>query len=182
VRELIKVGYHHAEGIVVSPEQVALAHAQSLPQVRLGDLLTLLANGDVAWDAVVATDVLEHLDKEEVLHTFDSVARGLRPGGVFLARLPNAGRPFGGSIHYRDFTHGTWFTERSIRQVANASALRTATALPCRPTAHGLRSGLRVALWRGFESVMKLALAAATGVVHGTPLTQNLTFVARMPV
>jgi 2-polyprenyl-3-methyl-5-hydroxy-6-metoxy-1,4-benzoquinol methylase len=182
VRELIRSGYHRAEGVDVSPEQVALAHVQGLSQVRLGDLHTLLAEGDATWDAVVATDVLEHLDKEEVLHTFDSVARGLRPGGVFIARVPNAGSPFGGSIRYGDFTHETWFTERSVRQLANASGFSEVTALPCRPIAHGFKSGLRVAVWRGFESAMRLAYGAETGVLRGAILTQNLTFVARMPV
>ena len=71
--------------------------------------------------AVTATDLLEHLTKPEVLATFDAAAAALRPGGRFIARVPNAVSPFGGHIRYGDFTHETWFTARSVRQLAAAA-------------------------------------------------------------
>lgn len=179
VRELLAAGYTRTEGVDVSREQVEIARASGLDQVRQGDLHELDAGDGAAYDAVIATDVLEHLDKEEVLRTFDSVLRALRPGGCFIARVPNAGSPFGGSIRYGDFTHETWFTERSVRQLANAAGFSHVLALPCRPPVHGWKSGLRFGVWRGFEGLMKVAYGAETGVTRGAILTQNLTFVAR---
>ncbi len=179
VRELLAAGYTRTEGVDVSPEQVAIAQAAGLTQVRLGDLHEIAADAEAAYDTVIATDVLEHLDKEEVLRTFDSVFRALRLGGCFIARVPNAGSPFGGSIRYGDFTHETWFTERSVRQLANVAGFSDVLALPCRPPVHGWKSGLRLGVWRGFEGLMKVAYGAETGVTRGAILTQNLTFVAR---
>jgi 2-polyprenyl-3-methyl-5-hydroxy-6-metoxy-1,4-benzoquinol methylase len=181
VRELFSAGYSRAEGLDVSPEQVAIAQAAGLTQVRLGDLHELADETRSGYDAVIATDVLEHLDKEEVLRTFDSVVAALRPGGCFIARVPNAGSPFGGAIRYGDFTHETWFTERSVRQLANAAGFAEVAAYPCRPPVHGWKSGLRHGVWRGFEGLMKVAYGAETGVTRGAILTQNLIFVTRRP-
>ena len=72
---------------------------------------------------MTATDLLEHLTKPEVLATFDAVAAALRPGGRFVARVPNAVSPFGGHTRYGDFTHETWYTARSVRQLAAAAGL-----------------------------------------------------------
>lgn len=181
VRELLSAGYSQAEGVDVSPEQVAIARATGLTQVRHGDLHELADGTQSPYDAIIATDVLEHLDKEEVLRTFDSVFTALRPGGCFIARVPNAGSPFGGAIRYGDFTHETWFTERSVRQLANAAGFADVAAYPCRPPVHGWKSGLRFGVWGGFEGLMKVAYGAETGVTRGAILTQNLTFVARTP-
>jgi predicted TPR repeat methyltransferase len=169
---------YDASGIDISPEQVALAHADGLTQVRHGDHRELLRErpGEVA--AVTATDLLEHLTKPEVLATFDAVAAALRPGGRFVARVPNAVSPFGGHIRYGDFTHETWYTARSVRQLAAASGFDSVEVTDCPPTAHGVVSTARATLWKPVSGLIKLALAIETGVVRGHIVTQNLTFAA----
>ena len=114
-----------------------------------------------------------------MLATFDSAAAALRPGGVLVARVPNAVSPFGGHIRYGDFTHETWFTARSVRQLAAATGFRPVTVLSCPPVAHGLVSAARVAVWKPISGLYKLALAAETGTLRGHIVTQNLTVVAR---
>ena len=107
----------------------------------------MLADRGGQLAAVTATDLLEHLTKPEVLATFDAVAAALRPGGRFVARVPNAVSPFGGHIRYGDFTHETWFTARSIRQLAAAAGLRPVQVIGCPPPAHGIASAARAAIW-----------------------------------
>lgn len=53
--------------------------------------------------AAVATDLVKHMTKEEMLGAFDRVALALMAVGVFVAREPNAVSPFGGCIRYGDF-------------------------------------------------------------------------------
>ena len=178
VRLLLADGYD-AEGADVSPEQVAIARAAGLDRVRLADYLELLAGRPGALAAVTATDLLEHLAKPEVLQTFDAVAAALRPGGVFIARVPNSVSPFGGHIRYGDFTHESWFTARSVRQLAAAAGFAAVTVLPCPPPAHGAASAARAVLWKLVSGGCKVALAAETGMLRGHVVTQNLTFVAR---
>jgi 2-polyprenyl-3-methyl-5-hydroxy-6-metoxy-1,4-benzoquinol methylase len=177
VRCLLADGYD-AAGIDVSPEQVALANESGLGQLRLGDYRELLAERPGELAAVTATDLLEHLTKPEVLATFDGVAAALRPGGRFIARVPNAVSPFGGHIRYGDFTHETWFTARSVNQLAAAAGFGQVAVTGCPPPAHGAASAVRATLWKPVSGLLKLVLAVETGAVRGHIVTQNLTFAA----
>ncbi|MDX6389665.1 MAG: hypothetical protein QOJ73_728 [Streptosporangiaceae bacterium] len=178
VRLLLEDGYA-ARGIDVSPEQVALAHAAGLGQVHRGDYRDLLDAWAGRLAAVTANDLLEHLTKPEVLETFDRVAAALVPGGTFVARVPNAGSPFGGRIRHGDFTHESSYTARSVRQLAAAAGFGSVAVTPCPPIAHGLVSAIRVLIWKVISAFYKIALGAETGVVRGHIVTQNLVFVAR---
>lgn len=168
-----------AEGIDISPEQAALAHAAGVPRVRQGDFRTILAEQPDHFAAITATDLLEHLTKPEILQTFDDVAAALAPGGVFVGRVPNAISPLGGHIRNGDFTHQTSFTASSIRQLGAAAGFDSVLALSCPPVAHGLVSTARAMTWKVVSACYRIALAAETGMLHGHIVTQNLTFAAR---
>lgn len=178
VRLLLADGYD-AEGADFSPEQVAIAHAAGLNRVHLGDYREILTGRAGSLAAVTATDLLEHLAKPEVLETFDAVAAALRPGGVFIGRVPNAVSPFGGNIRYGDFTHESWFTARSVRQLTAAAGFASVTVVACPPVPHGAVSAARSVLWKLISGGCKLALAAETGLLGGHIVTQNLSFAAR---
>jgi 2-polyprenyl-3-methyl-5-hydroxy-6-metoxy-1,4-benzoquinol methylase len=176
---LLQADGFDAEGIDISPEQAALARAGGAARVRQGDFRALLATHPAHYAAVTATDLLEHLTKPEVLQTFDDVAAALRPGGVFVGRVPNAVSPLGGHIQAGDFTHQTSFTARSIRQLAAAAGFGEVMARSCPPVAHGLASAARVVVWHVVSAGYRMTLAAETGVLRGHIVTQNLTFAAR---
>lgn len=177
VRQMTLDGYD-VTGVDISPEQVEIARAAGIERVFEGNYVQLLAKHPGSIAAITATDLLEHLAKEEVLQTFDQVARALLPGGTFIARVPNAGSPFGGHIQYGDFTHESFFTPRSVRQLAIAAGFEAVRVVPCAPAAHGLVSLVRVALWRAISGFYKAALAVETGSVRGHVVTQNFIFVA----
>jgi SAM-dependent methyltransferase len=178
VRLLLADGYD-AEGVDISAAQVALARAAGAARVRHGDYREVLTGRDGQLAAVIATDLLEHLGRDEVLDTFDRVAGALRPGGVFVARVPNAVSPLGGYVRYGDFTHESWFTELSVLQLAAAAGFGGVLVRACPPVAHGAKSAARAAVWKTVSTLYKIALAAETGVLRGHIVTQNLTFVAR---
>ena len=176
---LLQVDGFDAEGIDVSPEQAALARAAGVARVRQGDFRVVLAGHRAHYAAITATDLLEHLTKPEVLRTFDDAAAALAPGGVFVARVPNAVSPLGGHIRDGDFTHQTSFTARSIRQLATAAGFDTVLVRSCPPVAHGLLSAVRAMVWQAVSACHRIALAAETGMLRGHIVTQNLTFAAR---
>lgn len=176
---LLQADGYYAEGIDISPEQTALAHAAGVTQIRQGDFRPILAEHPAHYAAITAIDLLEHLTKPEVMQTFDEVAAALAPGGVFVARVPNAVSPLGGHIRAGDFTHQTSFTARSIRQLAAAAGFESAIACSSPPVAHGLASAVRVIVWQVVSACYRIALAAETGMLRGHIVTQNLTFVAR---
>ena len=176
---LLQADGFDAEGIDISPEQTAMAQAAGITGVHQGDCRAILAAHPAHFAAITATDLLEHFTKPEVLTTFDDVAAALRPGGVFVARVPNAVSPLGGHIHAGDFTHQTSFTARSIRQLAAAAGFDAVLTRSSPPVAHGLASAARVAVWQVVSASYRIALAAETGMLRGHIVTQNLTFAAR---
>ena len=176
---LLQVDGFDAEGIDISPEQVALARAAGVARVRQGDFRAILAAHPAHYAAITATDLLEHLTKPEVLQTFDDAAAALAPGGVLVGRVPNAVSPLGGHIRDGDFTHQTSFTARSIRQLAAAAGFDAVLARSCPPVPHGLASAVRVMVWQAVSACHRIALAAETGMLRGHIVTLNLTFAAR---
>jgi 2-polyprenyl-3-methyl-5-hydroxy-6-metoxy-1,4-benzoquinol methylase len=176
---LLQTDGFDAEGIDISPEQAALARAAGVAGVHQGDFRTILAAHPAHYAAITATDLLEHLTKPEVLQTFDDVAAALAPGGVFIARVPNAVSPLGGHIRDGDFTHHTSFTARSVRQLVAAADFDSVLARSSPPVAHGLASAARVVVWQVVSGCYRIALAAETGMLRGHIVTQNLTFAAR---
>ena len=126
-----------AEGIDISREQAALARAAGVTRISQGDFRAVLAAHPAHYAAITATDLLEHLTKPEVLRAFDDVAAALAPGGVFVARVPNAVSPLGGHIRDGDFTHQTSFTARSVHQLAKAAGF----APSCRDLPRRSRTG-----------------------------------------
>jgi 2-polyprenyl-3-methyl-5-hydroxy-6-metoxy-1,4-benzoquinol methylase len=177
---LLEADGFDAEGIDVSPEQVAMARAAGVRRVREGDFRALLTAHPAHYAAITAIDLLEHLTKPEVLRTFDDVAAALAPGGVFVARVPNAVSPLGGLVRNGDFTHQTSFTTLSIRQLAAAAGFDSVLTRSSPPVAHGLVSVARVIVWQVVSACYQIALAAETGTIRDHIVTQNLRFAARM--
>jgi 2-polyprenyl-3-methyl-5-hydroxy-6-metoxy-1,4-benzoquinol methylase len=180
VRLLLADGFS-ASGVDVSPEQVSIAREAGLATVTLGDYRAELRARGGRLAAVTACDFLEHLTKPEVLEAFDCVAAALRPGGVLIARVPNAVSPLGGHIRHGDFTHESWFSGPSVRQLAAVAGFGSVDCRPCPPIAGGLAGNLRILAWKPVSAFFKLALAAETGERSRHIVTQNLTFCARMP-
>jgi 2-polyprenyl-3-methyl-5-hydroxy-6-metoxy-1,4-benzoquinol methylase len=178
VRCLLEDGYT-AFGIDVSPEQVHLATVAGLSQVCLGDYREELAKRTEELAVVTACDFLEHLTKSEVLEAFDGIAASLRPGGIFIARVPNAVSALGGHIRHGDFTHESWYSAQSIQQLAAATGFSAVQTYSCPPIVHGPLSGIRAAAWKPISAFFKLSLIAETGMRKGHIVTQNLTFAAK---
>lgn len=176
---LLRADGYLAEGVDISPEQVALARSAGLGQVVHGDYRDLLHRRRGELAAVLAIDLLEHLTKAEVLETFELVERALGPDGVFAARVPNSASPFAGHIRYGDFTHECSFAPRSVRQLAAAAGFESVAVLACPPVVHGPMSAARAVLWKGISAVLLLALTAETGQVGGHVVTANLMFAAK---
>lgn len=168
-----------AEGVDASPEQVAIAHTAGRNPVHLGDFRDHLHAAPAAWDAIIATDVLEHLTKSELLSTFADIHNALKPGGVLIGRVPNGTSPLSGQIMYGDITHETCFTGHSLAQLAAVTGFASIEAFDCPPLVHGVKSLARAAVWKPISGLLKLALATHTGQIRGHITTPNLGFAAR---
>lgn len=176
-----KAGYRQLRGIDVSPQQVAAARCLGIQGVEEGDLMTALANlPESSQDVVVAFDVIEHFTKDELVDFVDSVWRVLKPGGRWLIHVPNAESPFGAAVRYGDMTHEQAFTRSSIEQLLRASGFSAVECFESGPIAHGLKSLVRVGIWKLIRLILRVWMAAETGDTgHRALFTRNLLAIAR---
>src|SRR5262245_31751421 len=68
-----EAGYQRIEGVDGSPSQVAAAKRLGIAGVREGDLRDVLSTiPPASLDAIVAFDVIEHFDKDELIDVTDA--------------------------------------------------------------------------------------------------------------
>lgn len=172
-------GYQNVMGVDRSPEQVKEAQRLGIAGVKEGDLLeTLESLSDESVDLIVAFDVIEHFTKDELVLFVDEVNRVLHKGGKWIIHTPNGESPFAGRIRYGDFTHEQAFTRISLAQLLNASGFSRVTCYEDAPIPHGVKSTVRLILWKIFRGVFKVFIAAETGSLDDCIFSQNLLAVA----
>lgn len=131
-------GYHHLQGIDLSPAQVKLARSRGL-EVELGNALDLLKGADASIDAVFLMDVVEHIPRHEVIEFIASIGRCLKPGGVVIGQTPNGESREVGTILWDDATHMWCYTPGAVRQCFHAAGkwafeARESVVPPARPS------------------------------------------------
>jgi 2-polyprenyl-3-methyl-5-hydroxy-6-metoxy-1,4-benzoquinol methylase len=176
-----RAGYCNVIGVDRSPEQVAESRRLGIEGIVQGDAMgTLRSLADGSQQVVLALDVIEHLDKHELLQLVDEIRRVLKPGGTWIIHTPNAMSPFFGAIRYGDFTHEQAFTPVSINQLLRASGFQSVECFEDAPIPHGLRSFARWLVWKLARNLLRVYLAAETGTGGGRDavFSQNFLIVA----
>jgi SAM-dependent methyltransferase len=173
-----KAGYTNLLGIDNSPAQIAAAKRLGIDGVEQGDLLQAIKTfPSDSRDVIIAFDVIEHLTKDELIDLTDDVLRVLKPGGCWIVHVPNGVSLFAGASRYDDLTHELAFTCESLTQLTMASGFRSAAFFEDEPVAHGLKSAVRLVLWKMIRALLRFYLAVETGAAQPV-LTQNMLAVA----
>jgi 2-polyprenyl-3-methyl-5-hydroxy-6-metoxy-1,4-benzoquinol methylase len=110
---------YQVSGLEIGADFVARAQAEGF-RVWHGTL-DAVELGDERFDAIVAFDVLEHLEKKDLVAFFERAHGLLSPAGLMIARTPNAASPFGMWSHAADLTHVTLISPEAIRHLAAIS-------------------------------------------------------------
>jgi len=150
-----------------------------------GGIKQALATGKPeSFDAVVAFDVLEHLDVADIKSFLLDAGELLKPGGVVLARVPSGDSPFGRAIFHGDITHRTALGSSAVRQLASQTGFEVTDIGPPRLPILGL--GPVRAIRRGGIRLAQTIIARFINLVFhdGQPrvITANLVFVLKKPV
>jgi 2-polyprenyl-3-methyl-5-hydroxy-6-metoxy-1,4-benzoquinol methylase len=175
---LHQLGYTRAEGIDLSSEQVAVAEALGIPNVRQADVHTYLGSERESFDVILARDVFEHFDRASLLTLLDTIQGSLKPGGCLIFQVPNAESPFGGRIRYGDITHEQAFTSASVSQLAHMVGFSDVQVYPVEPIIYGPKSFVRYLAWKCVQSLYRTLLTIELG--GGSRIvSQNLIAIAR---
>lgn len=98
--------------VAMDLDATVLAAAAPHVEARVGDCTDLSVFPDETFDVVMASNLLEHLDRTTATAMLSEAARVLRPGGRLILLQPNFRlRP---RSYFDDFTHVTVYTDRSL--------------------------------------------------------------------
>jgi len=158
--------YDRAAGVDLDPKQVEVARNLGVKNLRCGDGRAMLMGSPGEFDFVSAIDVLEHFPKDEAVDLLSLVYAALRPGGRFLCQVPNAAAFYLPLIHM-DFTHETFFTAPSLKQVLEMAGFVNVRVAGMGPVGHGVKSGLRVVLWKAIEGCLRFIQVVEAGPGNG---------------
>jgi cyclopropane fatty-acyl-phospholipid synthase-like methyltransferase len=159
-----QTGYWNIWGVDVSREQVAAAKQLGIEGVEQGDVLeTLAKEPDEAFECLIAFDLIEHFNRDELITLIDAVHPVLKTGGRWIIHTPNAESPFGSRMRYGDITHELAFTRTSLSQLLLSSGFSRVDCYEDQPVPHGVKSATRWVLWQVIRSFLRLYLAVETG-------------------
>lgn len=124
------------------------------------NLTTLVQSlADDSYDVLIAMDVFEHVERNE-LEMFLSLFRSkLKKGGLILGQVPNSSGLFGHNTFVADYTHTTPFNELSLSSLLNGCQYNGVdvweTKLP-RSLSNMLRSILRQVVFKFCYLVIRI--------------------------
>jgi hypothetical protein len=102
-----------------------------------------------------AHDLLEHIPKEKTLAFLDLVYQSLNKNGILIARVPNMSNPFSLDSRFRDFSHETGFTEKSLYQVLARAGFKEIEISSTRIHVHSFRNRIRRMLVHALFAVIR---------------------------
>jgi SAM-dependent methyltransferase len=163
---LQREGYTGAMGVDLSAHQVEVGQRLGVLNLQHGDACDLLRERVGEFDFISAVEVLEHIPKAQVLDFLGLVHAALRPGGRLVCEVPNLGA-FYSQNFFMDFTHETPFTAPSLKQVFELANFVNIRIWPMGPVAHGLKSAVRVLLWKAISGGLRFIQTVQGGPADG---------------
>lgn len=165
--------YTNYLGIDISKEQIDHCKIHVTKKVQLiNNLNVFLGENKNSFDFILMNDVIEHIEKEEIIDTLSLVLASLKENGVVVIRTVNLKNRWGMAVRYMDFTHTVGFTEESIRQVMLTTGFKNVSLASEIHPVHDIKSFVRISLKRLFEFVYRLEYIASFGAFN--PMLSNM--------
>jgi SAM-dependent methyltransferase len=174
-------GYQNVRGVDISREQVEVAR-QICPNVEQADVRDYLRQFRAHFDLITAFDLIEHFHKDELCNLLDAICYALKPGGILVIQTPNAESPWGLMHRYHDFTHELAFDPHSLEHVLGIAGFTDFEISECGPHVHGVRSLIRLFLWKAIWAALALWNLAEMGHLGSGVYTRIFVAKAEKPV
>jgi SAM-dependent methyltransferase len=107
-----RLGYKNVCGYDIEPAALDFCKKNSIDVID-GRLVSVDHLND-QYDIILLTHVLEHIPKNEIVHTLEILRRAVKGNGFVFISVPNAQSNTGCYWMYEDFTHQTLFTAGSL--------------------------------------------------------------------
>ena len=170
--------YSNTYGIDISRQQIDLAHKLGFDQTLCIQAIDFLADNMNQFDTIFMLDILEHIEKSEIIELMDRVYTALRPNGNIILQLPNSLTPLNVYRHV-DFTHEMAFTVSSIKQILSITGFENTKTYPLAPHMNGPVSLLMSLMWHIiWQNLIRFYMFTANGNLMGDIYTANFIAVA----
>ena len=132
------------------------------------------------YDAIVLTQVLEHIPKEQYKEFLTILFDHLNENGIIIITVPNMANPFTLCERYADLTHYNGFTDVSLKELVNYCNLKKAKAfvknfdIPPYSMVNIIRGIIQNILHK-----LILLLSIANGGTYSKFLTPNITLIIK---
>jgi 2-polyprenyl-3-methyl-5-hydroxy-6-metoxy-1,4-benzoquinol methylase len=177
---LRRKGVERFVGIDASQAAVSVAAREfGSDRVSRADAFEFLSGCRGTFDLISAIDFLEHLTKDELYILLDAMHGALAPGGLLLARVPNAQAPFGMAARYNDITHELGFTTGCLTDVLSGARFSVVTVWEDHGRPTTTRQFAHWLAWQCARFVLRCIDAAETGSWGDGVLTRNMWVLAR---
>lgn len=101
-------------GVEINKELVDIARKNNFVTYTIDDFFKF---SELKFDLIIAIDVLEHIEKEDLKDMVGLYFNQLNKGGHFFARFPNGDSPFGLRNQNGDITHRVQIGSELIKQL-----------------------------------------------------------------
>ena len=165
--------FNNITGLEIGKEQCNFLKGKDIDLIET-DLMSFLSNSNQKFDLITMFDVLEHFNKNEILIIVSSLKKRLNKSGKLIIQVPNGEAIFKGGIMYGDFTHETFFTARSLKQIFKLYDYSKIRIYPLYPVIHGFFSLIRRIGFKVIDLFYKAILIFERGTSKGFISTQNL--------
>jgi 2-polyprenyl-3-methyl-5-hydroxy-6-metoxy-1,4-benzoquinol methylase len=164
IYSLQRLGYNNVSGVDISQSQLDLA-SQVSSTLDNQDVMEFLQQTTRTFDLIVAFDLIEHLEKMDLLTFLAECYSVLKPGGRIVFQTPNAASPFFGSVRYGDLTHELAVTPVLLGQLMSRAKFSDISAreAPPVPYAYSPKSTLRYFAWQIIRGLFSLVDIVETG-------------------
>lgn len=168
-----KKRYKNFLGVDISKEQINFCKQHITQNVKLIDTLgEFLKKNKNSFDFILMNDIIEHIEKEQVIDTLSLVLASLKKNGVVVIRTVNLKNRWGMAVRYMDFTHTVGFTEESIKQVMLIAGFKHVALVEEKHPIHDIKSLIRVGMKYFFECIYRLEYVASFGAFN--PMLSNM--------
>lgn len=171
-------GWQNLSGVDLSEADLAVAAASGM-KVHCEDAISYLKSNPAGFAVIHAKDIIEHLDKQELVDFALAVHEALQPGGVFVASTFNAQAPLASTTRYGDFTHESGLTCSSAGQWLRACGFSDVTVRGTHFCPRSLKGRIRKILYSVVAGVAKFVVTLRHGVTTQVSCLPDLLIIAK---
>jgi SAM-dependent methyltransferase len=160
---LRKLGYRNLKGTDLSASAIAIARELGHNASQANSIEDLASHPDGSFSRIIAVDVIEHLEKSDLVRFLQIARSKLRSqDGMLILRGPNGDSPIVGRNLYNDVTHVWTYTSTALTGLLSMSGFNRAIFLDETIPFEDPKRWLRKLILKASSAAIRFLIKAAT--------------------